>query len=450
MSRRLASPACARIFCCCSPAARIRGVSRDVDPKRFPRLVRVLLLPDEAALLKELRDDKERSSSSGSSGRAATRPRARPENEFEDNVLTVWARSDDLFSYPGQKGSETGCGQVLALLGKPEEVVAKGAIRKEAFEGEVPRSGSNAAAAAAPGSGRQFDNMAYLRDGSTREPESWVYRDRPGLPYHVHRRRAEASTSTRSAATPRARAFSATTCAGGRGVRDAAGHRLRARARTGAWCRSPPPAASTGASGGARALLSRRAPTSRWRPSRSCWCARRRARRTWPASSPRRPGACQRAGPAAPLAAQATDASRQGRSRAWRARSTASAQADGSVVASWGLALKPGQATRSASPPRCPTRRARCRAWTSRCRTSAAPRSRRARSSSTPTSQPPPGRPDPRDPFAAFQMGGPAAAPALRQRVHVEGRAAGRRRGLRREDRPRQRARPRSRRATAS
>ena len=26
--------------------------------------------------------------------------------------------------------------------------------------------------------------MAYLREGSTRKPETWVYRDRSGLPYH--------------------------------------------------------------------------------------------------------------------------------------------------------------------------------------------------------------------------------------------------------------------------
>ena len=45
------------------------------------------------------------------------------------------------------------------------------------------RGGSNAGAAAAPGSGRQYDSMAYLRDGSNREPEAWVYRDREGRPF---------------------------------------------------------------------------------------------------------------------------------------------------------------------------------------------------------------------------------------------------------------------------
>ncbi len=25
--------------------------------------------------------------------------------------------------------------------------------------------------------------MAYLREGATREPETWIYRDRPGVPF---------------------------------------------------------------------------------------------------------------------------------------------------------------------------------------------------------------------------------------------------------------------------
>ena len=130
-----------------------------VDTRRFPHLAHLLLLPDERALLSELKDDNDRREFQRIFWARRDPTPATPANELEDSVRAVWKRADELFSYPNQKGSETGCGQVLVLLGRPEEVLGKGA-------------------------GRRFDNMAYLREGSTREPETWVYRDRPALPYH--------------------------------------------------------------------------------------------------------------------------------------------------------------------------------------------------------------------------------------------------------------------------
>jgi GWxTD domain-containing protein len=153
-----------------------------VDTKRFPRLVRVLLLSDEQAVLKELKDDKDRREFQKIFWARRDPTPGTPANEFEDNVRGVWKHADDLFSYPNQKGSETGCGQVLALLGRPEEVLGKGdAVRtptvqvgsREGRQGEAPGASH----------GRQFDNMAYLTEGAEREPETWVYRDRPQLPY---------------------------------------------------------------------------------------------------------------------------------------------------------------------------------------------------------------------------------------------------------------------------
>ena len=73
-------------------------------------------------------------------------------------MRVAWARADELFSYPNEKGSETGCGQVLALLGRPEEVQG-------------------------PKTSARFDNSQYLREGG-RRAETWVYRDRPGRPFH--------------------------------------------------------------------------------------------------------------------------------------------------------------------------------------------------------------------------------------------------------------------------
>jgi GWxTD domain-containing protein len=146
-----------------------------VDTRRFPKLAHLFLLPDERSLLDQLEDDKDRRAFQAvfwarrdpSPGTAA--------NEFEDNVRIAWKHADDLFSYPNQKGSETGCGQVIALLGPPEEV-------REVGEA-TPAPPPNADPTTARGAGRPFDDMAYLREGPNRRAETWVYRDRPRLPY---------------------------------------------------------------------------------------------------------------------------------------------------------------------------------------------------------------------------------------------------------------------------
>ncbi len=81
------------------------------------------------ALLKELKDDKDRREFQKIFWARRDPTPGTPANEFEDNVRAVWKHADEVFSYPNQKGSETGCGQVLALLGRPEEILGKGDVR---------------------------------------------------------------------------------------------------------------------------------------------------------------------------------------------------------------------------------------------------------------------------------------------------------------------------------
>jgi GWxTD domain-containing protein len=160
--------------------------SPTVDTKRFPRLVRIFLLPEEEAVLKDLKDDKDRREFQKIFWARRDPTPGTPANEFEDNVRKVWKAADDLFSYPNQKGSETGCGQVFALLGRPEEMLGPGdAARTPTVNvtSNDPETHAGRDLPARPGPNRQFDNMAYLREGAEREPETWVYRDRPGLPY---------------------------------------------------------------------------------------------------------------------------------------------------------------------------------------------------------------------------------------------------------------------------
>jgi GWxTD domain-containing protein len=160
--------------------------SREVDTRRFPRLVRIFLLPEEAAVLKSLKDEKDRVLFQEIFWARRDPSPGTPANEFEDRLRAVWKNSDDLFSSSNQKGSESGCGQVLALLGRPEEVLARGdtpRLPSVSVGGTAAQERANdpdPQRAPRPG---QFDNMAYLREGPTREAETWVYRDRPALPY---------------------------------------------------------------------------------------------------------------------------------------------------------------------------------------------------------------------------------------------------------------------------
>jgi GWxTD domain-containing protein len=309
-----------------------------VDTKRFPRLVRILLLPDEQALLKELKDDKDRREFQKIFWARRDPTPGTPANEFEDNVRAVWKHSDDLFSYPNQKGSETGCGQVLALLGRPEEILGKNdAVRtptvqvgsREGRQGEAPL----------PSHGRPYDNMAYLREGAEREPEAWVYRDRPGLPYSFtgaelkvefdsECRYAEGGIVADDLKRAAAAFVTRPDLAYNRG---SDGHLLPLAAASGP---------SSDASGGARALLA--APRTDFPlaveskllvrgPKGDAYVAGLVQTSAGASSAPARLS----------LAAQASDAAGQAVASAARDM-TARAGADGSVVGSWGLSLKPG------------------------------------------------------------------------------------------------------------
>ncbi len=321
-----------------SAGRRALADSPAVDTKRFPRLVRVLLLPEEQAVLKELKDDKDRREFQKIFWARRDPTPGTPANELEDNVRAVWKHADDLFSYPNQKGSETGCGQVLALLGRPEEILGKGdAIRTPTVQ--VTSSGGQELPPA-PGPGRQFDSMAYLREGAEREPETWVYRDRPGLPYSFtgaelkvafdsECRYAEGGILADDLARAAAAFVTRPELAYNRG---SDGHLLPLAAA---------PAASSDASGGARALLS--APRNDFPLAAESKLLMRGPKGEAYVAGLVHVSAGAAAAPARlSIAAQASDAAGQAVASAARDM-TARPGADGSLVGSWGLSLKPGR-----------------------------------------------------------------------------------------------------------
>src|SRR5262245_25539779 len=80
-------------------AVRVAAQAPPVDPRQFPKLARLLLLPEEAALLKQLKSDADRrefqlvfwARRDPTPGTAA--------NGLEASIRAAWARADELFSY---------------------------------------------------------------------------------------------------------------------------------------------------------------------------------------------------------------------------------------------------------------------------------------------------------------------------------------------------------------
>jgi GWxTD domain-containing protein len=291
-----------------------------VDTKRFPKLAHLLLLPGEQEVLGSLKDDQDRREFQKIFWARRDPTPGTPANEFEDNVRAVWKNADSLFSYPNQKGSETGCGLVLALLGRPEEVLGK----------EL---------------GRQFDNMAYLREGSTREPETWVYRDRAGLPFHFTgaELRIPFDSECRFAeggilAEDLRRAAAALVTRPELAISRGSDGRLLPLAAAAATA-----AASSGAGAGARALLA--TPRQDFPLVAETKLLMRGPKGEAYVAGLLRASAAA-SGTPVPLsvAAQATDAGGQVVASAAR-DVTAPPEADGALVASWGLSLKPGRYT---------------------------------------------------------------------------------------------------------
>jgi len=137
----------------------------DKDAEAWLRQVRLLILPEEEHLFTQLRDKEDRAEFRKIFWARRDPDPGTPRNEWQEIVAATQARADETFSYLGRKGSQSGCGQVLALLGEPDEV------RSTEAPGESARDVR-----------RTYDSLRELREGP-RRPEVWVYRSRPGLTF---------------------------------------------------------------------------------------------------------------------------------------------------------------------------------------------------------------------------------------------------------------------------
>jgi GWxTD domain-containing protein len=117
----------------------------DKDDKKFLDDVRPILLQDEEKTYKALKEKADRLEFQKIFWARRDPDLATPENEFQVEYRQAKATADTTYRFGGQTGSNTDCGRMFILLGKPDEVE---------HEGEAP-----------PGL------MA---------PQTWTYRDRPG------------------------------------------------------------------------------------------------------------------------------------------------------------------------------------------------------------------------------------------------------------------------------
>jgi len=181
-----------------------------------------------------------------------------PGQRVRGTVRAAWAQADVLFTVRASAG-RNGCGQILALLGRPQEM--KGLEWRMEYD------------------------LRDARDGA-RRPEEWTFRIlRRGR--HLHGGGA-APVLRRGLPFPR----------GGIALRTSVARRPRASldptsattaASTATSCPSRPSSAVARAPS---TCWRHRDPTSRWRPRRSSSCAGRRARPSWrvsPDSLPRPP-----------------------------------------------------------------------------------------------------------------------------------------------------------------
>ena len=100
----------------------VASLAEEIDTRRFPKLVRLLLLPEEAAVLKELRDEKDRREFQRLFWARRDPSPGTATNELEDAVRAAWSPGRRLVLLPEPEGLRDGLRPGAGLLGRPEEV----------------------------------------------------------------------------------------------------------------------------------------------------------------------------------------------------------------------------------------------------------------------------------------------------------------------------------------
>jgi GWxTD domain-containing protein len=133
---------------CVAPAAALAAEKLDKESKKWLDDVRPLILTDEEKTFRGLKDKSEREEFQRIFWARRDPDLETPANEYRTEYEQVRTDIDTRFRVSGRAGSATDCGRVYILLGAPDDV------KRE------------------PGTG-----------GGSRTPETWIYRDRPGMKF---------------------------------------------------------------------------------------------------------------------------------------------------------------------------------------------------------------------------------------------------------------------------
>jgi GWxTD domain-containing protein len=132
-----------------APAALSAAEKLDKDAKKWLDDVRPIILPDEEKTFRALKDKSEREEFQKIFWARRDPDLATPANEYRTEYEAAKADVDPRFRVSGRAGAATDCGRVYILLGAPDDVKRD------------------------PGMG----------GGGSRTPETWIYRDRPGMKF---------------------------------------------------------------------------------------------------------------------------------------------------------------------------------------------------------------------------------------------------------------------------
>ncbi|MGE5126973.1 MAG: GWxTD domain-containing protein [Betaproteobacteria bacterium] len=121
----------------------------DNDDKKFLADVHPLMLADEESIYKKLKDKGDRLEFQKIFWARRDPDLATPQNEFQEQYRKDQAAADLQYRFAGVSGSASDCGRVFILLGKPDEV----------------------------------QQEATSMNAGVRVPETWVYKDKPGMTF---------------------------------------------------------------------------------------------------------------------------------------------------------------------------------------------------------------------------------------------------------------------------
>lgn len=131
-----------------APAAAL-AQKLDKDAKKWLDEVRPIILAEEEKTYRAIKDKGDRAEFQKIFWARRDPNPDTPQNEYQDEYMRLKAEADAQFKVAGTPGSQTDCGRVFLLLGKPD------AIKSEPV-GETPM---------------------------LRTAETWTYRDRPGMTF---------------------------------------------------------------------------------------------------------------------------------------------------------------------------------------------------------------------------------------------------------------------------